>query len=166
MQDDCPVAYYSRKLNSAQRNYVTIDKERLCVIATLKKSNQCFLVQNCTSTQTTRISSMQAICLNNGYAGFLMQMNMVLLYYRGPTQCYCGYIFKAFAQRCALNISGEESRSSCQQLRVRVITFIFDRQRRNTSVFLEPPMLFYQQGEREKTKEMKEMFCGHTLFGI
>ncbi len=37
MQDDRPVAYYSRKLNSAQRNYATIDKELLCVIATLKE---------------------------------------------------------------------------------------------------------------------------------
>jgi hypothetical protein len=31
--------------------------------------------------------------------------------------------------------------------------------KKNTSVFLEPPMLFYQQGEREKTKEMQEMSC-------
>ncbi len=34
-QDDIHVAYYSKKLNSAQMNYATIDKELLCVIATL-----------------------------------------------------------------------------------------------------------------------------------
>jgi hypothetical protein len=37
IQDDRPAAYYSRKLNSAQRNYATIDKELLCVVVSLKE---------------------------------------------------------------------------------------------------------------------------------
>jgi hypothetical protein len=37
MQDDIPVASYSKKLNSAQMNYATIEKECLCVIATLSE---------------------------------------------------------------------------------------------------------------------------------
>ena len=37
MQDNRPVAYYSTKINSAQCNHATIDKELLCVVATLKE---------------------------------------------------------------------------------------------------------------------------------
>ncbi len=44
MQDDHPVAYYSRKQNIAQCNYyAAIDKEHLCVVETLKEFHSMLL---------------------------------------------------------------------------------------------------------------------------
>ena len=37
VQDNQPIAFYSRKLNAAQRNYTTMEKELLSVIKTLKE---------------------------------------------------------------------------------------------------------------------------------
>ena len=45
MQDDRPLAFYSRKLNSAQKRYTTGDQELLSTVETLKEFKNILLGQ-------------------------------------------------------------------------------------------------------------------------
>jgi hypothetical protein len=54
MQEGKQVAYYSKKLDSAQKNYVTIDKELFLLLQHNVNSVQCCLLLNDIATQTRK----------------------------------------------------------------------------------------------------------------
>ncbi len=77
MQEDTPViAYYNKKLNSAQMNYATIDKELHCAIATHREFCSMLLGAELHVHTDHKTFLMLVIHPSNVSAGFPMLMNM------------------------------------------------------------------------------------------
>jgi hypothetical protein len=101
MKNDIPVAFYSKKLISAQMNYATIDEELLCVIATLREFCSMLLgAELHVHIDHKSIPSELVTYHSNVFAGSLFD----------KYGCGRPTLLKAFAQLCELTLSGEESR--------------------------------------------------------
>jgi hypothetical protein len=115
MQDVHPVAYFSRKLNSAQCNYATIDKELLCVVATLKEFRSMLLGAE------LHIYTDHKNILNVGnlserrlrWISYVDEYGSTLHYIEGPRNVIADSFSRLLRKRCALILSGEESCSHC-----------------------------------------------------
>jgi len=101
MQEDKPVAYYIKKLKSEQMNYATIDKELLCVVATLQEFRSMLLGAelhvHTDHKNILNVGDSSQRCLR--WISYVDEYGPELLYIEGPaTQCHCRHFLKAFAQ--------------------------------------------------------------------
>jgi hypothetical protein len=147
MQDDRPVAYYSRKLNSAQSNYATIDKELLCVVATFLREFQSILfgVELHIYTDHKNIpnvgdSSEQQL----RWISYVDEYGPTIHYIEGPRNVIADTFSRLFCKDVPSTLVGKKAAHvvSDSELESLYSSLIDDEE---TPVFLKPPMLPSQQ---------------------
>ena len=111
MQDDLPVAYYSKKLNGAQMNYATIDKELLCVIATLREFRSMLLGAELhihTDHQNIlRVGDSSERCLR--WISYVDEYNPTLHYIEGPRNVIADTFSRLSRQDDSSGLVGKEA---------------------------------------------------------
>jgi hypothetical protein len=95
MQEGKPVAYYSKKLNSAQMNCATIDKELICVVATCEFHSMLLGAELHVHTEHKNIlsighSSQQGLC----WISYVHEYGLEIHYVEGP----CNVIADTFSR--------------------------------------------------------------------
>ncbi len=165
MQDDHPVAYYSRKLNSAQRNYANIDKELLCVVATLKEFWSMLLGAEL-HIYTDHKNILNVGNLSEQWLCWISCVDVygpAIHYIQGPRNVIVDTFSRLSHRDVPSALVGRNATYvfSDSDLESLFSSLIDDEE--ILQYFLNLPCCFQ---EREKTKEMQEMFCRHTLFAI
>ena len=82
-QNGRPIAYYSRKLNSAQRNYTTIEKALLSIVKTFKEFHTIFLVSAIRKNLTHWLTEFTTQCVLC-WRLLLEEFTPTFLYKTGP----------------------------------------------------------------------------------
>jgi hypothetical protein len=168
MQDNRPVAYYSRKLNSAQCSYVTIDKELLCVVETLREFRSMLLGAE------SHIYTDQKNILNVGNSSelWLCWISSVneygpnIHYIEGPRHVIADTFSRLLHNDVPSTLVGKKAAHVASDSELESLYLSLIDNKELLQCFLNLLCCLLNNKKEEKTKETQEIFCRHTFIGM